>query len=184
MLKEKLLKTQIDSATASWIGYCVISSRGAPQVSVLIPFLFTLQASVRQQSLGVSAMTNLCVKWNLYSVFLFHLAPPYLWHHPYAVGWWISSQTDRISSTWTIRTGFPQGCMLSPLIYTEFTHDCVASVWTPASINLLISWSAGGRDWPFDWCLTLNTDKNLDDHWPKEKEFAALFHSYRWDWSG
>ena len=31
-----------------------------------------------------------------------------------------------ISSSLIINTGAPQGCVLSPLLYTLFTHDCVA----------------------------------------------------------
>ena len=34
---------------------------------------------------------------------------------------------NNISSTLSINTGAPQGCVLSPLLYTLFTHDCSAS---------------------------------------------------------
>ncbi|KAK3524892.1 hypothetical protein QTP86_011310 [Hemibagrus guttatus] len=32
---------------------------------------------------------------------------------------------NHISSTLTLNTGVPQGCVLSPLLYSLFTHDCV-----------------------------------------------------------
>jgi len=34
---------------------------------------------------------------------------------------------NRTSGTKTVSTGTPQGCVLSLLLYTLFTHDCVAS---------------------------------------------------------
>ncbi|KAK3510444.1 hypothetical protein QTP70_006847 [Hemibagrus guttatus] len=36
---------------------------------------------------------------------------------------WIGNST---SSTTTLSTGAPQGCMLSPLLFTLLTHDCAA----------------------------------------------------------
>ncbi|KAK3523689.1 hypothetical protein QTP70_008611 [Hemibagrus guttatus] len=32
---------------------------------------------------------------------------------------------NHISSTLKLNTSIPQGCMLSPLLYSLFTHDCV-----------------------------------------------------------
>ncbi len=33
----------------------------------------------------------------------------------------------RTLPTWTFSTGAPQGCVLSPLLYFLYTHDCVAA---------------------------------------------------------
>ena len=38
----------------------------------------------------------------------------------------VVSVGSNISATLIINTGAPQGCMLSPLLYSLFTHDCVA----------------------------------------------------------
>ncbi|KAK3548153.1 hypothetical protein QTP70_004854 [Hemibagrus guttatus] len=58
--------------------------------------------------LGIN--TSLC-KWIL----------DFLTGRPQSV--WIGNST---SSTTTLNTGAPQGCMLSPLLFTLLTHDCAA----------------------------------------------------------
>ena len=37
---------------------------------------------------------------------------------------------EHVSNTISINTGAPQGCVLSPLLYTLYTHDCSASLPT------------------------------------------------------
>ncbi|KAK2188223.1 hypothetical protein NP493_139g01018 [Ridgeia piscesae] len=34
---------------------------------------------------------------------------------------------DNLSSSVTLSTGTPQGCVLSPMLYSLFTHDCFSS---------------------------------------------------------
>ena len=44
---------------------------------------------------------------------------------------------DRTSSTLITNTGTPQGCVLSPLLFSLFTHDCAAT----HSSNLLVKFA-------------------------------------------
>jgi hypothetical protein len=41
------------------------------------------------------------------------------------------------SATLILNTGAPQGCVLSPLLYSLFNHDCVAKGMTPTPSTLL-----------------------------------------------
>ena len=44
---------------------------------------------------------------------------------------------DRTSSVLITNTGTPQGCVLSPLLFSLFTHDCAAT----HSSNLLVKFA-------------------------------------------
>ncbi len=55
-----------------------------------------------------------------------------VWTDLCAAGSWIPSRRvvrvgSNISSSLTHNTGAPQGCVLSPLLYSLYTHDCVAT---------------------------------------------------------
>ncbi|KAI4885591.1 hypothetical protein NFI96_030073, partial [Prochilodus magdalenae] len=86
---------------------------------------------------------------------------------------------SRTSSTRTVSTGTPQGCVLSPLLYTLFTYDCVASQSNTSIIKFaddttVIRLITGGDETAYrrevaelvDWCdynsLSLNTDKTKE----------------------
>ncbi|KAI4898937.1 hypothetical protein NFI96_007064 [Prochilodus magdalenae] len=86
---------------------------------------------------------------------------------------------SRTSSTRTVSTGTPQGCVLSPLLYTLFTYDCVASQSNTSIIKFaddttVIGLITGGDETAYrrevaelvDWCdynnLSLNTDKTKE----------------------
>ncbi|KAI3367953.1 hypothetical protein L3Q82_026780, partial [Scortum barcoo] len=57
--------------------------------------------------------------------------------HPRLCGW-----AAPHPSTLTLNTGAPQGCVLSPLLYSLFTHDCVAT----HSSNTIVKFADGPVD--------------------------------------
>ena len=44
---------------------------------------------------------------------------------------------NNISTTLILNTGAPQGCVFSPLLYSLFTHNCVANMTPTPSLSLL-----------------------------------------------
>ncbi|KAF1373476.1 hypothetical protein PFLUV_G00239260 [Perca fluviatilis] len=70
------------------------------------------------------------------------------------------------SSSIILNTGVPQGCVLSPVLYSLFTHDCTSSTTPTPSSNLLKS-DNNEIDYRKEvqtlsaWCLTLWDDKTL-----------------------
>ncbi|KAK2875601.1 hypothetical protein Q8A73_024029 [Channa argus] len=86
---------------------------------------------------------------------------------------------NRTSARLITNIGNPQGCVLSPILYTLFTHDCVAShkdniILKFADDTAVIGRIAGGNEAAYrrevaslvSWCgdnnLTLNTDKTKE----------------------
>jgi hypothetical protein len=73
--------------------------------------------------------------------------------NPALCNWVLDFLTGRplISTSLTLNTGAPQGCVLSPLVYSLFTHDCVAMHASNLIIKFADNTTVGG--------LITNNDK-------------------------
>ncbi|KAF7665153.1 hypothetical protein LDENG_00151510, partial [Lucifuga dentata] len=97
---------------------------------------------------------------------------------------------SHLSSTLTLSTGSPQGCVLSPLLYTLYTHDCVPShpsnsIFKFADDTTLVGLITGGDEAAYreevehlsTWCLANNLLLNTS----KTKEVIVDFRRTRVD---
>ncbi|XP_059823893.1 probable RNA-directed DNA polymerase from transposon BS isoform X4 [Hypanus sabinus] len=91
---------------------------------------------------------------------------------------------DQLSSTITLSTGAPQGCVLSPLLYSLYTHDCVAklpsnSIYKFADDTIIVGRILGNDESEYKeeiknlvaWC----EDNNLSLNVSKTKELVVDF---------
>lgn len=89
-------------------------------------------------------------------------------HLPSATGCWTSSASSSSSITLSIEA--PQGCMLSPLLFTLLTHDCTPSY----SSNNLVKFVD-------DTTLVGLITKGGETHYRKAVDLLTLFTVYCWN---
>ncbi|KAK3554856.1 hypothetical protein QTP86_000962 [Hemibagrus guttatus] len=88
-----------------------------------------------------------------------------------------STQSDRIgnktSATITTNIGTPQGCVLSPILYTLFTHDCVASHKDNIILKFADDTAVIGRITVRDEAAYRREDNNITLNTDKTKEMIV-----------
>ena len=88
-------------------------------------------------------------------------------------------RVDNTSATLILNTGAPQGCVLSPLLYFLFTHDCVAR----HDSNTIIKFPDDNNETAYReevrdlavWCK----DNNLSLNVSKTKEMIVEYRKRR-----
>ncbi|MCI4377091.1 hypothetical protein PGIGA_G00199510 [Pangasianodon gigas] len=155
---------------------------GPPQTPLLLPSIFPSLTYIRMLFIDYSSAFNTVIPHKLaHKLFALGLHPTlcdwlldFLTGRPQSVR--IGKRTSDIIIT---NIGTPQGCVLSPILYTLFTHDCVAShkdniIAKFADDTTVIGQITGGDEAAYrrevaslvTWCednnLTLNTDKTKE----------------------
>ena len=95
---------------------------------------------------------------------------------------------SKISAPLAINTGAPQGCVLSPLLYSLYTHDCVATHGSNAVIKFaddttVMGLITDGDETAYrgevDCLAQYSQDKNLILNTEKTKELVVDFRRKR-----